>query len=123
MKKLAVLSFVAMIVFLSCRRDDPAGSEILIGALLPLTGSAASTGESMKAAMDMAVDEINLAFQEKGRDLTVRVWFEDTKTDTTEARLKLQERTIAVYALSLVRTAAQSSSASNLLPMKRILSC
>jgi len=63
--------------------------EILIGALLPLTGPLASFGENDKAAIEIAIDEINAFLKNLGIPSTVKLLVEDTGTDPAVALEKL----------------------------------
>lgn len=69
-RKLSILFIVAMMLILtacgggkdSANKDDNSSEKVdvvKIGAILPLTGSAASIGEMSKRAMELAVEEIN----------------------------------------------------------------
>ena len=64
----------------ACLDKQPAESEeIKIGAILPLTGDAASWGEMGKQGIDLAVDEINSEGGIKGKK--IKVVYEDTQAD------------------------------------------
>jgi branched-chain amino acid transport system substrate-binding protein len=64
---------------------------ILIGALLPLTGTLSSFGESAEASLALAVDDVNSQLAESGSSSRVRLVLEDTKTDPNVARQKLMD--------------------------------
>lgn len=68
----------------------PLRGEILIGALLPLTGSLASYGENSKEAILIAEKEINAWLKEIGATFTIKVIIEDTETKPDVALTKLQ---------------------------------
>jgi len=87
MKKIAlvVLVLFCSLSFLSCSTEK---GEYQIGAILPLTGSAASEGEFQKLGIDLAVNEINQAGGIKGKKLTVL--YHDSKYDAKEGISALQ---------------------------------
>jgi ABC-type branched-subunit amino acid transport system substrate-binding protein len=64
---------------------------ILIGALLPLTGTLSSFGESAEASLTLAVDDVNDQLANSGSSSRVRLVIEDTKTDPNVAREKLMD--------------------------------
>ncbi len=68
--------------------------EILIGALLPLSGDLASEGAMNKAAVEMAIEDLNSYVRSVGLPITFRLLIEDSATDPTTALAKLQ----ALYA-------------------------
>ena len=64
---------------------------ILIGALLPLTGTLSSFGESAEASLNLAVDDVNNQLANSGSSSRVGLVIEDTKTDPNVAREKLMD--------------------------------
>ena len=64
---------------------------ILIGALLPLTGTSSSTGEEAEASLRLAVDDVNNQFAKAGLPTRVGLIIEDTKTDPAVAVEKLED--------------------------------
>jgi ABC-type branched-subunit amino acid transport system substrate-binding protein len=64
---------------------------ILIGALLPLTGTLSSFGESAEASFRLAVDDVNNQLAKSGSSSRVGLVIEDTKTDPNVAREKLMD--------------------------------
>lgn len=96
----AAIAIVGIIWFVAAKRaETPEGAtnaptaapaanpdlsgEVTIGAILPLTGDAASYGLPIQKAMDLAVDEINAANGVGGKRLVVAV--EDGMCDPKEA--------------------------------------
>ena len=77
----------------STRYFGPAEGEntILIGALLPLTGTLPSFGESAEASFTLAVDDVNDQLANSGSSSRVRLVIEDTKTDPNVACEKLMD--------------------------------
>jgi ABC-type branched-subunit amino acid transport system substrate-binding protein len=64
---------------------------ILIGALLPLTGTLSSFGESAEASLTLAVDDVNNELAKSGSLSRVALIIEDTKTDPAVALEKLKD--------------------------------
>ena len=64
---------------------------ITLGALLPLSGSSSSLGESQSAALQIAVKDVNDYFSKKGSNYGVGLVIEDTQTnpETSLEKLKL----------------------------------
>jgi branched-chain amino acid transport system substrate-binding protein len=86
MKKIILLLF--MITFLSCSDNTSeymTNNVIKIGALMPITGSGSSTGESMLEALKIAVTNINAS---NGK-YKAQLISEDTKTNPQMALEKL----------------------------------
>lgn len=96
MKKATGLLFVLMIILtsFSCSDDDnPVDSDkykIKVGALLSITGGWSSLGKASKAALDIAVIDINNYLAGIGSPYTVSIIIEDTKLDTNFALQKLK---------------------------------
>ena len=65
-------------------------SEVVIGALLALTGDGSSLGEATKAALEIAVEDTNVYLASIGSEMRMRLIIEDTKTDPAVALEKLQ---------------------------------
>ena len=65
-------------------------NEIVLGALLPLTGSLASYGENSRVAIELAVQDVNAWLEQSGLPYRVRVEIEDTETKPDVALQKLQ---------------------------------
>ena len=73
--RLARRTFVAAVAALSVAAAFPAAAQqktVRIGSILSVTGPAAFLGEDMKAAMELAIDEINAKGGIKGRKIE---WF------------------------------------------------
>jgi branched-chain amino acid transport system substrate-binding protein len=64
---------------------------ILIGGLLPLTGTLSSFGESAEASLTLAVDDVNIELAKSGSSSRVALIIEDTKTDPDVALEKLKD--------------------------------
>lgn len=70
MKRLAQIGVMLLMLGFAagCSKKD---GEVRVGAILPLTGDAASYGQALKAGMDLALEEINNNGGVGGRDLVV----------------------------------------------------
>jgi len=66
-------------------------ASIKIGALLPLSGTLSSFGESAEASLILGQKDINKQFQESGSDARLELIIEDTKTDPTIALEKIKK--------------------------------
>jgi branched-chain amino acid transport system substrate-binding protein len=64
---------------------------VLIGALLPITGTLSSFGESGEASLRLAVEDVNNQLAKSGSSSRVGLVIEDTKTDPNVAREKLMD--------------------------------
>ena len=76
---LCTLALLTLLFLPSCSKKQPETKEIKIGAILPLTGSAAPYGENAKRGIELALSEI------KSKDKVVKILYEDSKTDPKEA--------------------------------------
>ena len=65
-------------------------SEIVIGALLALTGDGSSLGEASKVALELAVNDTNEYLANISSEMRMRLIIEDTRTDPAVALEKLQ---------------------------------
>ena len=84
--------FMTSVATESTRYFGPVEGEntILIGALLPLTGTRSSFGESAEASLTLAVDDVNNQLAKSGSSSRVGLVIEDTKTDPGIALEKLK---------------------------------
>src|SRR5215210_141424 len=91
----AILSygFMTSVATESTKYFGPAEGEntILIGALLSLTGTSSSLGESTEASLRLAVDDVNNQLANSGSSSRVGLIIEDTKTDPAVALEKLMD--------------------------------
>ncbi len=77
----AVISIIVvslMVFSFGCAKKEE--KEIKIGAVLPLTGSAAVWGENSKMGLEIALDEVNAAGGVKGKK--INLIFEDSQSDS-----------------------------------------
>lgn len=89
-----LLPFLLMITW-SCNKKQAEYQsmmprEIRIGALLAMTGTGASTGESSVVAIELARQQVEAHLQALGYPVAVRLIVEDSQTDTAVALQKLQ---------------------------------
>ncbi|MBP7653900.1 ABC transporter substrate-binding protein, partial [Candidatus Dependentiae bacterium] len=82
-----------LIVFTSCGTDSDKTNttEVTFGVLYPETGSLAFPGLSSKAAMDLAVQDINNYFQSKNKAIRINLSYKDTAGDSALALVKIKE--------------------------------
>lgn len=83
-----VVVLVATVGVLSC--NDKNETEVVIGALLCLSGDNALSGEFSQAALEIAVEDVNEHLSDVGSDVRVRLVTEDTGTDPEVALEKLK---------------------------------
>jgi branched-chain amino acid transport system substrate-binding protein len=85
--------FLTSLATESTRYFGPVEGEntILIGALLPLTGTSSSTGEEADASLRLAVEDVNNQFAKAGLPTRVGLIIEDTRTDPAVAVEKLED--------------------------------
>jgi branched-chain amino acid transport system substrate-binding protein len=99
-KPIVLILLSLLFAFSACKKEPgiPQPKYIKIGALLPLTGSGASPGESGKAAIDIALEEINSMIKDQQlKTPQFDVIIEDTQTDPDAALIayrKLKSRGI-----------------------------
>jgi branched-chain amino acid transport system substrate-binding protein len=67
------------------KEDEPAGREVTIGALLPLSGELSSMGESSQAALQIALEEVNEFLKKTKADYVFRLETADTQTNPLTA--------------------------------------
>ena len=81
---------ICIFVFSACKKDEKTEKlKINLGVLLPLTGGGASVGESSAAALQLAVQDINLYYKNNGIDAELMISSQDTETDTAVALQKI----------------------------------
>ena len=90
--KYRICNIITAVIFLtSIGLSSYAEKEIVLGALLPITGDLSSSGEAAKAAIDLAEKDINEYLADTGFDVRVRLIVEDTETKPEIALMKLEE--------------------------------
>lgn len=86
---IAAIVIVALIVTLIVKWPTEEPEEIRIGAVLPLTGSAAVWGENAKMGLEIALEEVNKAGGVKNRKIALI--FEDSQSDPARAVSSLRK--------------------------------
>jgi branched-chain amino acid transport system substrate-binding protein len=87
----------SLLIMLGCsdsdvnKPDENKTNEITIGALVSLSGNWSSLGMTSKAALEMAVAEINEKFEDDGTQLKFTLKIMDTKLDPDLAYAGVQE--------------------------------
>ncbi len=93
--KAIITLFLLFVVFTSCNKkcDNVTVTpvKVTIGMMLPLTGAGSSNGESTKAAVDIALEDINHYLADIGSALNITLDIQDTQTDSLIAKEKLAD--------------------------------
>jgi branched-chain amino acid transport system substrate-binding protein len=84
LKYLCLILMAFSFIFVSCNDDDTdeINRTIRAGVLLPLTGSASSTGESSQAAIEMALIDINDYLEDIHSGCKLELVLADTQSDS-----------------------------------------
>lgn len=80
-----------MLCLAGCGGDSGSGSTVTIGVLNSETGALASTGVSMKKALEIAEQEVNQRLSGENAGFNIRLEFADTQTDPVQALERLKE--------------------------------
>ena len=112
----SLLALILLVSFLSagCSEGPGASSEVVVGAVLPLTGPVASYGNFAREGIDLAVEEINADGGIGGQPL--RVDYQDDRGETKEA-VTIMNRFTGVSKYPVVVGAAASSTSVALAPL------
>jgi branched-chain amino acid transport system substrate-binding protein len=82
---------IVLVISGGCKPENQVPSKtIKIGVLLGFTGTGSQNAIETKAALDIGLQDANDYILRNGIDATVELYFEDTKSDTTEAKVKAQ---------------------------------
>lgn len=111
---LLVVAAIMITLILSRGKGDSDSRLVTVGAVLPLTGSAAVWGQNARMGIDLAVSEINATGGVNGRPL--RVLYEDSRSDTKDATSALQ-KLISVNNIQVVIGDIASSSVLAMAPI------
>lgn len=117
MKRTVVLVLVLALCAGACSDDStaPAGSnQLVVGALLSLTGPGQTLGQTSEAALQLAADDLNAQFSAAGSPTRVSVRVEDTGLDPAVALDKL--RTLAADSVRIFIGPQSSSEVAALKP-------
>ena len=84
--------YILLNVFLfvnACKQEEHiTTNHIKIGVMLGFSGTGSQNAIETKAALDICLEDVNAYFQRNGLEAMVELYYEDTKSDTTEARMK-----------------------------------
>jgi len=89
-----ILMLGTLAISSGCDDDDaiqPAISTLNIGVMIPLSGNAASTGESVSAALTIAHADLDGYLESIGSDLDIKLRFIDTGADPSTSQDVLEE--------------------------------
>lgn len=107
---LAAVAILAAILIIITQFQKPTESSenvIKIGAILPLTGSAAEIAEQHKQGIDFAVDEINLKGGIRGKK--IQLMYEDDKNDP-KLTVSVFNKLVDIHKIPLMITVMSSPS-------------
>jgi branched-chain amino acid transport system substrate-binding protein len=91
-KVIALASLVAFIFIAGCKKDDEQNfTTVNVGAMFSLTGNWSSLGVPSKAAIEIAVEEINADFEARGVPFRFSTTVYDTKLDTSLAKTYMND--------------------------------
>ncbi|MFM2156526.1 MAG: hypothetical protein RL516_1275 [Bacteroidota bacterium] len=93
MKKLVlVITCITLMFVAGCKKDDEQNfTTVNVGALFSLTGNWSSLGVPSKAAIEIAVEEINADFEARGVPFRFSTTVYDTKLDTALAKTYMND--------------------------------
>jgi len=88
------LALVLLLGVAACGDDDSSGpdtgSQLVVGALLSLTGPGQTLGRTSEAALALAADDVNAQLSDQGSPVRVSLRIEDTGLDPTQALDRLR---------------------------------
>jgi branched-chain amino acid transport system substrate-binding protein len=92
MKKLVlVVTCIALMFVAGCKKEEQDFTTVNIGAMFSLTGNWSSLGVPSKAAIEIAVEEINADFEARGVPFRFSSTVYDTKLDTSLAKTYMND--------------------------------
>jgi branched-chain amino acid transport system substrate-binding protein len=85
------LTILCVLFTESCNKSSSSGTrEIKIGVLLGFSGTGSQNAIETKAALDLGLQDVNSFIQTGGFDASIELFYEDTESDTTQAKEKAQ---------------------------------
>jgi branched-chain amino acid transport system substrate-binding protein len=92
MKKLVlVVTCIALMFVAGCKKEEQDFTIVNVGAMFSLTGNWSSLGVPSKAAIEIAVEEINADFEARGVPFRFSTTVYDTKLDTSLAKTYMND--------------------------------
>jgi branched-chain amino acid transport system substrate-binding protein len=92
MKKLVlVVTCIALMFVVGCKKEEQDFTTVNVGAMFSLTGNWSSLGVPSKAAIEIAVEEINADFEARGVPFRFSSTVYDTKLDTSLAKTYMND--------------------------------
>lgn len=92
MKKLVlVVTCIALMFVAGCKKEEQDFTTVNVGAMFSLTGNWSSLGVPSKAAIEIAVEEINADFEARGVPFRFSSTVYDTKLDTSLAKTYMND--------------------------------
>src|SRR3954470_21040308 len=89
-----LLALLLLLGVAACGDDDSfgpdTGSQLVVGALLSLTGPGQTLGRTSEAALALAADDVNAQLSDQGSPVRVSLRIEDTGLDPTQALDRLR---------------------------------
>lgn len=83
-----ILGFL-LFVTNSCIKESPIATKtIKVGVLLGFSGTGSQNAKETRAALDICLQDINAYIQRNRLDANIELIYEDTKSDTNEAKIK-----------------------------------
>ncbi|MFZ4462562.1 MAG: ABC transporter substrate-binding protein [Bacteroidales bacterium] len=88
---ITTLVIVLSLLTVSCNKESSSGTRtVKVGVLLGFSGTGSQNAIETKAALDLGLQDVNSFIQTGGFDASVELFYEDTKSDTTDAKEKAQ---------------------------------
>jgi len=95
MKIKLIFFALVLLTMVSCKKKDPETTpdlnEIKLGAILDLTGDYSEEGLAGKAAIELAIEDLNQRYASVGSQLHISCTYADTHMDTNVTQAKAKE--------------------------------
>jgi len=89
MKRQLAVALALSLVLIACGDDDSSGpndsNQLVVGALLSITGPGRTLGQTSEAALQLAADDLNARLSAEGSPTRVSLRIQDTGLDPTRA--------------------------------------